>query len=202
MSPSPAVSTSATFAAPTPSPADPSATPSVIPRPIVFARLPVPAGTSRCRAAQLEVGFRILPPAAGNVLLSFEIRNQSAKPCWVYGFVGFETLDANRQPLPQVLRWTTNSFFGKSDPPTRILLPTGTAPVGPEPIGGHVFFSVATNDVLCDNNQNPVVSLQIWPPDERQPLIVPAKAVDGRSFFFCRYLELYPLQIQPGLTLS
>jgi len=120
----------------------------------------------------------------------------------VYGFVGFETLDASRQPLPQMLRWTTNSFFGRSDPPTRILLPTGTAPVGPEPVSGHVFFSVATNDVLCDTNQNPVGSLEIWPPDEREPLILPARAVDGRSFFFCRDLELYPLQIQPDLTLS
>jgi hypothetical protein len=144
----------------------------------------------------------MLPPAAGNVLLSFEMRNQSSKACWVYGFVGFQTLDTNRQPLPQVLRWTTNSFFGKSDPPTRILLPTGTAAVGPEPASGHAFFSVATNDVLCDANENPVVSLEIWPPDERQLLILPAKAVDGRSFFFCRYLELYPLQIEPDLTLS
>jgi len=74
--------------------------------------------------------------------------------------------------------------------------------VGSEPVSGHAFFSVATNDVLCDTSENPVVSLEIWPPDERQPLIVPAKAVDGRSFFFCRYLELYPLQVQPGLTLS
>jgi hypothetical protein len=130
------------------------------------------------------------------------MRNQSSKACWVYGFVGFQTLDTNRQPLPQVLRWTTNSFFGKSDPPTRILLPTGTAAVGPEPASGHAFFSVATNDVLCDANENPVVSLEIWPPDERQLLILPAKAVDGRSFFFCRYLELYPLQIEPDLTLS
>jgi hypothetical protein len=74
--------------------------------------------------------------------------------------------------------------------------------VGPEPASGHAFFSVATNDVLCDANENPVVSLEIWPPDERQLLILPAKAVDGRSFFFCRYLELYPLQIEPDLTLS
>jgi len=33
-------------------------------------------------------------------------------------------------------------------------------------------------------------------------MIQPAKAVDGRAFFFCRYLEIYPLQVEPSLTLS
>ena len=168
----------------------------------MFARAPVPAGTRRCRTSQLELGFRILPPAAGNLLLTFEMRNRSLEACWVYGFVGFQSLDSNLQPLPQQLRWTTDSFFGKSDLLTRILLPGGTASVGSEPVSGHAFFNVATNDVLCDTSANPVASLEIWPPDERQPLIVAAKAVDGRSFFFCRYLELYPLQVQPGLTIA
>src|ERR1700674_1917926 len=138
----PTASPLATLAAPTPSPAEASPTPSVSSSPIVFARLPIPTGTSRCHTAQLEVGFRILPPAAGNVLLGFETRNKSSKAYWVYGFVGFQTLDGNGHPLPQVLRWTTNSFFGKSDPPTRILLPMGTSSLSSEPGSGHAFFSV------------------------------------------------------------
>lgn len=193
---------SETVPGPTRSPAQASPTLSAATSPTVYPRLPIPAGTSRCRTAQLEVGFRILPPAAGNVLLSFEMRNRSSQACWVYGFVGFQTLDGSGHPLPKVLRWTTNSFFGKSAPPTRILLPTSTNSVGSEAGSGHAFFSVATNDVLCDTNQNPVVSLEIWPPDERRPMIQPAKAVDGRAFFFCRYLEIYPLQVEPSLTLS
>jgi uncharacterized protein DUF4232 len=195
-------SPSETVPGPTPSLAQTSPTLTAAPSPTVYPRLPIPAGTPRCHTTQLEVGFRILPPAAGNVLLSFEVRNRSAQTCWVYGFVGFQTLDGTGHPLPQVLRWTTNSFFGTSDPPTRILLPTSTTSVGSEPGSGHAFFSVATNDVLCDTDRNPVVSLEIWPPDEHQPLIRPAKAVDGRPFFFCRYLELYPLQVEPSLTLS
>jgi uncharacterized protein DUF4232 len=191
-----------TVLGPTPPPAQALPTLSPAPTPTVYPRLPIPAGTPRCHATQLEVGFRIFPPAAGNVLLSFEVRNRSSHACWVYGFVGFQTLDGTGHLLPQVLRWTTNSFFGRSDPPTRILLPTSTTSVGSEPGSGHAFFSVATNDVLCDTNQNPVVSMEIWPPDERQPLIQPAKAVDGRPLFFCRYLELYPLQVELSLTLS
>lgn len=126
------------------------------------------------------------------------MRNQSAIACWVFGFVGFQTLDANGQRLPQTIRWTTESFFGRSDPPTRILLPAGTAALGSGQGTGHAFFNVATNDVLCDANQAPVATLEIWPPDEFQPLKIRAQTADGLPFVFCRYIDLNPLQVQPA----
>jgi len=135
--------------------------------------------------------------AAGNVEGTFELRNKSVAPCWVYGFVGFTTLDTNGRPISRTIVWTTDSFFGKSDPASRILLPTDTARFGSEPRSGHAFFNVAGNDVMCDANQTPVVSLEIWPPDERQALIVPARSLDGVGFVFCGGIELNPLQVQP-----
>jgi hypothetical protein len=135
--------------------------------------------------------------AAGNVEGTFELRNKSAAPCWVQGFVGFQTLDGNGRPIPRNVVWTTDSFFGKSDPASRILLPADTARFGSEPRTGHAFFNVAGNDVIGDSNQTPVVSLEIWPPDEFQALIVPARSLDGVGFVFCGGIELNPLQVQP-----
>ena len=168
-----------------------------MPSPIVYPRLPIPAGTLRCHTAQLEVAYVGVGAAAGNVKATFELRNKSAAPCWVYGFVGFQTLDGNGRPIPRTLVWTTDSFFGRSDPASRILLPTDTARLGSDPRTGHAFFNVAGNDVLCDLNQTPVVSLKIWPPDEHQALIVPARSLDGVGFVFCGGIELNPLQVQP-----
>ena len=181
----------------TPPPAEGSATPSTMPSPIVYPRLPIPVGTLRCHTAQLEVAFVGVGAAAGNVEGTFELRNKSAAPCWVYGFVGFQTLDRNGRPIPRTLVWTTDSFFGRSDPASRILLAANTAGFGSEPRTGHAFFNVAGNDVLCDSNQPPVVSLEIWPPDERQALMVLARSLDGVGFVFCGGIELNPLQVRP-----
>jgi len=197
--PSPTISSSpvAPVSSPTVSPSEPPPTPSAIPTPTVYSRLPVPAGTLRCHTAQLEVAFVGVGAAAGNVEGTFELRNKSAAPCWVYGFVGFQTLDGNGRPIPRTLVWTTDSFFGRSDPASRILLAADTARFGSEPRTGHAFFNVAGNDVLCDSNQTPVVSLEIWPPDERQALMVVAKSLDGVGFVFCGGIELNPLQVRP-----
>jgi len=156
----------------------------------------------RCHTPQLETAFVGSGAAAGNVEATFEMRNNSATACWIYGFVGFQTLDSNARPIPRTVAWTTDSFFGRSDPPSRILLPADTAQFGSEPHTGHAFFNVAGNDVLCDPNETPVVSLKIWPPDELQPLIVPAKTPDGIGFFFCGGIDLNPLQVQPNPSLG
>jgi hypothetical protein len=202
--PSPEVSISPAVpaSAPKPSPAEalptPSASPSAVPSPTVYARLPIPVGTPRCHTPQLEIAFVAAGAAAGNVAAAFEMRNKWATPCWVYGFVGFQTLDRNGRPIPRTVTWATDSFFGRSDSASRILLPGHTAKFGSEPRTGHAFFNVAGNDVLCDLNEVPIVSLKIWPPDEFQPLIVPAKSLDGNGFFFCGGITLNPLQVQPN----
>jgi len=198
VNPSPAVaSAAATPPRPTASPAEASPIASAVPTVAVYPRLPVPAGTNRCHTAQVAIAFVRVGVAAGNVEATFEMRNKSQTPCWVYGFVGFQTLDPNGRPMPRTVSWTTDSFFGKSDRATRILLPPGTAPFGSQPRTGYAFFNVAGNDVQCDASQVPVANFEIWPPDERQSVIVPAKSLEGGEFYFCGAIDLNPLQIQP-----
>ena len=175
----------------------PVATPSATPYP----RLPVPPGTPRCHTGQLEVAFIGGGAAAGNVLAVYEMRNRSVAACWVYGYVGFQLLDGNGRPLPETRTWSTESFFGRSDPPTQILLPVGTAPLASRNGAGHAFFNVATDDVVCGSSyMNAIASLEIWPPDEYAALIIPARNSQGSQFVSCGGLVLNPLQIQPQPT--
>ena len=181
-------------APPTPSP-PPSNFASAVPI-TSYPRLPIPAGTPRCHTSQLEVSFRSNGAAAGRIEYTFEWRNQAKNPCWVYGFVGFQTIDSNGRPLAQTIKWTTELSFGRSDPPSRILLPSDTAALGSGQGTGHAFFNVVTNDVLCDTSQNPVALLEIWPPDETAALRIAAQTAAGAPFIFCTDIELNPLQVQ------
>jgi uncharacterized protein DUF4232 len=194
------VSPAAALLPPTPSPAEPSPTPFAAPSAATYPRLPIPAGTARCHSPQLEVAFVTAGPAAGNLDYSFEMRNISATGCWVYGFVGFQTLDRGGRPLPQTINWSTHSFFGNSDSPSRILLPTGTTPLGSEPRTGHAFFNLATNDVLCDVFKDPVANIKIWPPNEHLAITIRAQSLNGLQFVFCGGFVLNPLEIQPYPT--
>ncbi len=177
--------------------ASPVATPSATPYP----RLPVPPGTPRCHTWQLDVAFTGEGAAAGNLGASFEMRNRSAAACWVYGYVGFQLLDGNGRPLSETRTWSTESFFGRSDPPTQILLPVGTASLASRNGTGHAFFNVATDDVVCGSDyMNAIATLEIWPPDEYAALIIPARTPQGSQFVSCGGLVLNPLQIQPQPT--
>ena len=195
--PSPMVSSSPAtrVSVPMPLPAEPSPTP--FPTPTVYPRLPIPAGTPRCHTSQLEVAFIIGSAAAGNVEDTFEMRNTSSVACWVFGYVGFQTLDLRGRRLPQTINWSPNTYFGESEPPSRIVLPAGTTSLGVEPRTGHAFFNLFTNDVLCDFYANPVASIEIWPPDEHRPLTIPATSAYGQLLGFCGGFQLNPLQIQP-----
>ena len=191
--PSPAVTASAPASTPSPSsaPSIPIASPSAS----AYPRLPIPPGTTRCRVWQLEVAFVVEGAAAGNVAVDFEMRNPSTTACWVYGYVGFQMLDRNGRPLPETLTRSTESFFGRSEPPTRILLPSGTAPLGSGNGAGHAFFRIATDDVLCGPEQvDATASLEIWPPDEPGVLIIPAQLPGGIGFVSCGRIVLSPLQ--------
>jgi len=181
-------------APPTPSP-PPSNFASAVPM-TSYPRLPIPAGTPRCHTSQLEVSFRSNGAAAGRIEYTFEWRNQSKSPCWVYGFVGFQTIAPNGRALAQTIKWTTELSFGRSDPPSRILLPSDTAALGSGQGTGHAFFNVVTNDVLCDTSQNPVALLEIWPPDETAALRIAAQTAAGAPFLFCTDIELNPMQVQ------
>jgi hypothetical protein len=143
--------------------------------------------------AQLSVGA-----ATGNVLNSFEMRNRSSAPCWVYGYVGFQLLDAKGRALPQSLTRSTDSFFGQSDSPSRILLSQATPPLHTR-AAGHAFFDVASEDVSCNNDQmKAVASLEIWPPDEFAAIVISARGGDwSGGFISCDDLILNPLQIRP-----
>lgn len=191
-------------AVPSTSPSPTSATPAspiATASPTPYPRLPVPPGTPRCHTGQLEVAFIGGGAAAGNVLAVFEMRNRSGAGCWVFGYVGFQLLDGNGRPLPETRTWSTESFFGRSDPPTQILLPVGTASLASRNGTGHAFFNVATDDVVCGSDyMNAIASLEIWPPDEYAALIIPARTPQGSQFVSCGGLVLNPLQIQPQPT--
>ena len=138
--------------------------------------------------------------ATGNVLNSFEMRNRSSTPCWVYGYVGFQLLDAQGRALPQSLTRSTDSFFGQSDAPTRILLSPSTPPLRTR-AAGHAFFDVASEDVSCSSDRmTAVTSLEIWPPDEYAAIVIPTRGGDwSGGFISCGDLTVNPLQIRPGL---
>lgn len=162
-----------------------------------FPRLPVPPSSPRCRTSQLEVAFTAEPPAAGNLVADFELRNRSTTGCWVYGYVGFVVLDQKGVRMSERLSHSTDGFFGKSEQPTRIQLPANTAPLGADNAEGHSFFNVETDDVLCSTDSiNAIAALQIWPPDETTPLTLPARHPDGAAFASCGMVILNPLQVQ------
>ena len=184
---------------PTPSPtSEPSASPAIPTTPTPYPRLPIPAGTARCHTAQLEIVFVRANAATGHVLNDFEMRNRSRTPCWVYGYVGFQLLDSAGRPLPQTVVWTTDTFFIRFDPPSRILLPTGTAPVHSSEGQGHAFFNVEADDFTCSADQmKATAKLEIWPPDEYQAIVIPTKP-GWEGFVSCGKLAMHPLQVQPG----
>src|SRR5260370_2140874 len=126
--------------------APPDVSPSISPSPTVYALAPIPTGTPRCHTSQLEVALLGAGAATGNVRNSFEMRNRSSAPCWVYGYVGFQLLDAHGRALPQSLSRSTDAFFGQSDPPTRILLPLSTPPLHSR-APGHACFDVSSEYV-------------------------------------------------------
>lgn len=196
----PGAASPAAGARPTVSVIPPTLGPGIWPSPTLYALVPVPAGTQRCHTSQLEVALLGAGAATGNVRDSFEMRNRSSAPCWVYGYVGFQLLDALGRPLPQSLVRTTDSFFGHSDPPTRILLPPAS-PALHSRAAGHAFFDVATEDVSCTSNQmDAVASLEIWPPDEVVAIVIPARGGDWNGgFISCGDLAVNPMQIWPGL---
>jgi hypothetical protein len=185
----------------TPTPAatsEPSASPAIPTTPTPYPRLPVPAGTARCHTSQLEIVFVRANAATGHVLNDFEMRNRSRTPCWVYGYVGFQLLDSAGRPLPQTVVWTTDTFFIRFDPPSRIFLPTGTAPVHSSQAQGHAFFNVEADDSTCSADQmNATAKLEIWPPDEYQAIVIPTKP-GWEGFVSCGNLAMHPLQVQPG----
>lgn len=195
---------------PTPVPSlEPSSAPSATvtpvasPSPTPYPRLAIPFGTPRCHTWQLEVAFIGEGAAAGNLLATFEMRNRSRIACWVYGFVGFQLLDRNGRALPETRSWSTYSFFGRSDPPTQILLPTDTPGLATGMGPGHAFFNIATDDVLCGTDYlTAIASLEIWPPDEYASLVIPARDAQAQPFIACGGLTLNPLQVQPHPALG
>ena len=179
----------------------PDVSPDISPSPTVYTLAPIPAGTPRCHTSQLEVALLGAGAATGNVRNSFEMRNHSSAACWVYGYVGFQLLDAHGRALPQSLSRSTDSFFGQSDPSTRILLPSATPPLHSR-AAGHAFFDVASEDVSCNSDRmTAVASLEIWPPDEYAALAIPAHGGDwSGGFISCGDLTVNPMQIRPGLS--
>jgi len=184
-----------------PSPAPPAGPiASIAPRPTPYPRLPIPAGTPRCHTSQVDIAFTGYGAATGHILNDFEMRNRSQTACWVDGYVGFQLLDRQGRALPQTLLWTTETLFVRFDPPTRILLPPRTAALGLKQGLGHAFFNVEADDFTCQSEQfSATASLKIWPPDEYQPIVIPATAGDSR-FISCNHLVIHPVQVQPDPT--
>jgi len=170
----------------------------VIPSPTPYPRLPIPLGAPRCRTSQLEVSFNASSAATGHVLNDFELRNRSSVSCWVYGYVGFQFLDGRGRPLPESLGWSTDTFFGRFAPPSRIALPPGTKPLNTGQGLGHAFFNVEGDDFTCSPDQiRTTKSLEIWPPDEYLPIVISAGDAGGTGFVSCGNLTVHPLEVQP-----
>lgn len=136
------------------------------------ATAPPPAGgpaaltrPTRCRTGQLAGGLLRAEGAAGNVYVSFRLRNVSAAACTVQGYIGTRLLDAAGRPLPTALS-------REPGPRPRITLRPGASAY---------FFLRFPNPGLIDPTCRPPSAhrLRVTPPDERTSLTVSGRAPDG-----------------------
>jgi Protein of unknown function (DUF4232) len=136
----------------------------------------------RCDTPDLEMRLVTEGAATGHIGATIEVRNKSHHDCDLYGYAGFQLLDARGRPLPTRVIWSTNSFFLASPAVEAVVgLPAGTVPISArppvhgevtpvQPVPGHAYIPMSWNDVLepCSN----AVQLRVTPPDAFKSLVI------------------------------
>lgn len=79
-----------------------------------------PAGTDRCRAADLSVQITDIRPATGSRHAVLVFTNDAARPCTLDGYPGMRLLDEDRRPLPTKVRQVPPA-------PGRVVVESGTS---------------------------------------------------------------------------
>ncbi len=127
--------------------------------------IPTPVAGAHCHTAGLSLTLKTTEGAAGTIFDTFQFVNNLSVPCTFFGFVGAQMRDALNNPLPtQVVRG--GDFLTNLPGPALVTV----AP------GGAAEFTLSWSDVPVGNETTcPRASqLAVTPPDEFDPLIVPA----------------------------
>jgi hypothetical protein len=187
-----------TSAAPAASTGSPSAPSAPSPTPTPAAATPSPAGPLSCRTTDLEVAIAGTSGAAGHVGLDFEVRNQSAATCRLFGYFGLGLLSTEGRVGITATR-STRIFAATTGPPAELLLPPNSpplpsapAPGRPAAVTGHAHFAAAYSDV-CDSIPRATGNAwQLFPPDETVPMSI----LGGGTITICA-LQVTPVQATP-----
>ena len=124
------------------------------------------AAIERCHTGRIYIDAIGGQGAAGHIGVTFRLRSLAASPCAVYGYPGMQMLTANGQAVPTHLRWGGTTYLISHLRPQRIIL----AP------GGSAFFSFDYEDNPTPGQNCPAANfLQITPPDEYTPIVVPVR---------------------------
>ena len=148
--------------------------------------LPGPSGVDglpRCHTPELEVAFRSVSSGAGHGFADLEVRSRAAHRCYLYGFVALQMLDRAGNAIPtNLVRDGTPQVGGV------ILEPSSPALATNNP-QGHAAVQLAwvQNCDITGTHFEPEVpeTLALTPPDELDPLRVPARAEGGGVMSVC-----------------
>ncbi|MDQ6746635.1 MAG: DUF4232 domain-containing protein [Candidatus Dormibacteraeota bacterium] len=167
----------ATNPAPTPTP---SPAPSASPSALASVRPPVAVGA--CGTPQLEMVIRSITGAAGHATAEVAVRNRGTADCTLQGSVGLQMLDPGGHALP------TNLVRDAGERPI-VSLPAGSGPLSGANSVGQALLELqwVSNCEVTGVHQQPIVpaSLAIIPPDQADPLTIPARSQDGRTITVC-----------------
>jgi hypothetical protein len=127
--------------------------------------IPTPVDGDRCHTAGLSLAPSGGQGAAGTIFNIYRFTNNLAVSCTFFGYPGAQMLDAHDNPLPtQVIRG--GDFLANLPGPTTVTVPPG----------GAAYFTLSWSDVPVGNETTcPAATyLAVTPPDEFDPLIIPA----------------------------
>jgi hypothetical protein len=164
--PTPPVAQNHIHTSPSASPAE-AASPSpsaAAPSPGSATSAPSNAGTpDRCHTAGLAVTPAGRTGAAGTIVDTYRLANQTTAPCVVFGFAGMQMLDAAGAPIPtRMVR--LGGMFSQQAGPSRFTLQPGAA----------ASFQAAWSDVP-HGSEGPCPQssrLEVTPPDEFDHVIL------------------------------
>jgi hypothetical protein len=134
------------------------------PDPDGLAIVPTPTPGEPCHTAALALSLVGTDAGAGNLVGTFSFTNQLDVSCTLFGFPGAQMLDADANPLPtNVVRG--GGSFANDPPPSTVSVP----PHGAAQFRIHWEQVPVGNETTCPIS----TTLQVTPPDEFFPLIIP-----------------------------